>query len=410
MAFGVFVFAAVIATLFTQVRLNIEKLGEEPKVGIHLAQGEGFRTPLDESPHAELTAWVPPGYPLVTAAVFRVFGIESPASFRVLIELNAICYGLMVCGVYVIGDMLMGRAVGLIGAALVIADPLFLLLVHRIWDTYLSQAALVWLTVGALQAAKAEPKWIWLAGIGAGLGLLVQFNGSFIFVSPVLVWMAVRDVPFRRWIPLAAVSGLVFTFMLIPWTVRNYLQFHQIMYVRRGAELEMYLGNMPQSTGWQDLRYHPMVYLPERAKMMSMGESKYFAYCQQRFLENYHADPAAYWRRTARRAMLLVIGEPNSRPMEWASAGAWAGRARLVSDVLIFGLGVAGLISAFVLGYRVGWIVPWSIASVVPYLISHMNYRFSMQVKLFLLLMVGFLIWAVWRRMRDGNWPVFIRH
>ncbi len=404
-AVGVFGVATLVATLFTQVRLSIERLGEEPRVGVHVAQGDGFRTPMADGPAAPLTAWVPPGYPLVTAAAFKEFGVESRASFRVLIELNAVCYGLMVAGVYAIGQITMGRAAGLIGAALVMLDPLFLLLVHRIWDTYISQASLVWLTVLALRANRAGSGWRWLAGLGVGLGLLVQFNGSFVFVAPVLGWMAVRDAAVRRWVPLAGAAAVAFVLVLLPWTTRNLVQFHKLMYVRQGGELEMYLGNLPGSTGWQDLRLHPMVYPPERRLMEQMGEAAYFAYCGQRFSANYHADPAAYWRRTAWRAVLLVIGEPDSRPMEWRSAGAWVGRGRLASDVLIFALGTAGLVAAAGLGYRTGWIAPLSVASVVPYLVSHMNYRFSMQVKLFLLLMIGFLFWATWRRLTAGVWP-----
>jgi hypothetical protein len=404
----VFLLAALVATVFTQRHVDkdhMDHMGEEPMVAIHVAQGHGFRTPLDPSPSAEVTAWVPPGYPLVAAAAFKLFGIESTASFRVLIELNCVCYGLMVAGVFVIGQMTMCRPAGLIGAALVVANPLYLLLVHRIWDTYIAQALLVWLTVAALQSSAVGATWKRLAIVGVGLGVLVQFNGSFVFVAPVLVWMAVRDAPLKRWIPLAAVSAIAFGVVLLPWTARNYVRFHQLMYVRRGAELEMYLGNRPNSTGWQDLTDHPAVYAPERTRMLAMGEAAYFADCNRRFLANYHADPAAYWRRTAKRCLLLVVGEPNSRPMEWKSAGAWLARGRLAVDLSIFALGVAGLVLAACLRYRTGWMVPLSLASVVPYVISHINYRFSMQVKLFLLLMIGFLIWAAWRRVQDGAWP-----
>ena len=202
-----------------------------------------------------------------------------------------------------------------------------------------------------------------------------------------------------------AVSVATFGVVLTPWTVRNYVRFHQLMYVRRGAELEMWLGNRPTSTGWQDLTGHPAVNDRERHVMLSMGEANYFALCGRRFHDEYAANPAAYWRRTGRRCLLLVVGEPSSRPMEWKSARAWVGRARAAADVLIFLLGGVGLATAFALGYRTLWVVPLSMASVGPYVISHINYRFSMQVKLFLLLMVGFLIWATWRRVTTGLWP-----
>ena len=45
-----------------------------------------------------------------------------------------------------------------------------------------------------------------MVGIGAALGLLIQANGSFILVMPFLLWLAVRDLPVRRWVPLMAAS------------------------------------------------------------------------------------------------------------------------------------------------------------------------------------------------------------
>ena len=399
---GTFVVATLIATVFTQLRFAPDHVGEEPMVAAHVARGQGFRSPLSNSPTAELTAWVPPGYPVVAATAFRLFGVESRASLRVLVEANCLCYGLMVAGVVVIGCQTSSRAAGLIGAALVVVNPLFLLLVHRIWDTYFAQAILVWLTVAALAPGAT---WRRLIVLGAGMGLLVQFNGSFLLVGPVLGWMAVRDLPVRQWLPLAAVATVAFGVVLLPWTARNYVQFHKVMYVRRGAELEMWMGNRPGATGWQELSGHPATYKPEHDRMVSMGEAAYFALCGQRFRADYAADPAAFWRRTARRAGMLVVGQTSSRPMEFKSAGAWAARGRMAGDVALFAVAAAGLIVAWRLGYRTGWVVPLSAASVAVYVVTAINYRFSMQVKLFLSLMVGFLIWATWRRATTGTWP-----
>ncbi|HSV14952.1 MAG TPA: hypothetical protein VLI90_11900 [Tepidisphaeraceae bacterium] len=404
-AVALFIIATVIATLFVQIRGEFEKLGEEPRVGIHVSLGHGFRTPLDLSPDAEISAWMPPIYPIVSGTAFRLFGGPGPLAFRLLMEINAICYGLMVAGTFVMARLLLSRPAGVLAAVFVICHPMFLMLVHRFWHTYLAQAGMIWLIVAALRTQRSGPTFLRLALIGAGLGILVQMNGSFILVAPIIVWLAVRDLPIARWFPFMAASAITFILMLVPWTVRNYVQFHQLTYVRRGAELEMWLGNLPGSNGWQDLRFHPTVYLPEHQKMLEMGEANYFAYCKERFLENYHRAPMEYWKRCARRALYLVIGEPNSRPMEWKHASAWFGQLRLIMDVLIFSLGTAGLIAAWRLGYRTAWVVPFSIASTVPYLISHMNYRFSMHIKLLLLMMIAFLIWSIWQRRVMGAWP-----
>src|SRR5205814_1946091 len=68
-------------------------LDEEPRVGAHLALGHGFLSPLDPSPSAEPTAWVPPLYPLLCAGVYRVLGVETAAAVRALLLINAACLG-----------------------------------------------------------------------------------------------------------------------------------------------------------------------------------------------------------------------------------------------------------------------------------------------------------------------------
>src|SRR6202140_2266043 len=60
---------------------------EMGRIGASLASGHGFSNPF--GPSTGHTAWEPPLYPYLTAAVFRVFGIYSHASAFVLLTLNS---------------------------------------------------------------------------------------------------------------------------------------------------------------------------------------------------------------------------------------------------------------------------------------------------------------------------------
>src|ERR1700733_8538410 len=60
---------------------------EMGRIGRALAQGQGFSNPFNEMTGP--TAWEPPLYPFLIAAVFKLFGIYSRASALVLLSLNS---------------------------------------------------------------------------------------------------------------------------------------------------------------------------------------------------------------------------------------------------------------------------------------------------------------------------------
>src|SRR5271155_2607105 len=62
---------------------------EAGRVGRSLALGHGFSDPSVPSGTGP-TAWLPPLYPMVIGAVFRVFGIYTPVSGWVLLAINSL--------------------------------------------------------------------------------------------------------------------------------------------------------------------------------------------------------------------------------------------------------------------------------------------------------------------------------
>ena len=405
-----FILTFVFSTAYVMVR-PMGTLDEEPRVGAHVARGHGFLTSLDPSATAEPTAWVPPGYPLLCAAVYGVLGVETPAALRTLLVINAFAFGILISGTFVVGRLVFGRQVAIVTAALLIIHPIFFLRLTYFWHTYIAQAMLVWLVVFALLIARTKVTAVRLALFGCAFGLLVQINGSFVFAAPVLGWLAVRHEKFPRQLTMAIISGACFFAMILPWTYRNYSQFNELMYIRRGAELEMWIGNLRGSNGWQDLKEHPSVPFietgpnPENIKMKEMGEKRYFAYCGERFSEEYKHDPSAYWIRCVRRVGYLFVGPMSAPSITQVRLSARADLARWAFDMMIFVPAVCGLFLAWRRGYRFLWIVPLSLMSTIPYIISHVNYRFTMHIRLLLLMAAVFFVLSLLQRVRTGRWP-----
>ncbi|HEY3875859.1 MAG TPA: glycosyltransferase family 39 protein [Candidatus Kapabacteria bacterium] len=103
------------------------------------------------------------------------------------------------------------------------------------------------LTVERVYAASEKPStklWVQL-GILIGLQLLLRPDmmlGGALFVAWLLFWNR------NTWkgIALAAVIAIA---MCLPWTVRNYLDFHKFVFVSANAGMNLFEGNNPVATG-----------------------------------------------------------------------------------------------------------------------------------------------------------------
>src|SRR5438874_187076 len=84
------VWAVVFASTFMALHGYRPPRAEEANIGWHIAQGHGFRSPMDPSPEAPPSAWSAPLYPLVIGAVYKLFGIGSPTAVTALMLLNAV--------------------------------------------------------------------------------------------------------------------------------------------------------------------------------------------------------------------------------------------------------------------------------------------------------------------------------
>jgi hypothetical protein len=251
--------------------LRAPPFAEENNIAIHLARGEGFGSPMDSSVHPAPTSWSPPIYPYLMATVYRLWGIRTPAAITALMAINAACFGAVVAGVCVLGRTHFSSAAGWVTAGLLAIHPSFLFFVGDYWDTYLALALFIWILI----AAERSTKPVWAAIVGAGLGLLSLTNAAYVLAYPLIVWRAVRfeSPPRRRRAVAFAVAAFCVT--LAPWTVRNAATFGRLMYVRGGAEFELWLGNRPGASGLVNdatVADHPYKNAAQRAELIRIGE------------------------------------------------------------------------------------------------------------------------------------------
>ena len=395
---GIFVLSLFTAIAYVAASRAYEEdpFAEESAVAMHLVHGEGFSSPLDPSPHAAPTAWCAPVYPALMAAVWSVAGVNTLASRLGLLGINAVCMAATAVALWLLVSHLFSHRAGAWTVALYVFNPFLLLPVTDYWDECLAVAMFAWSMVAVLWLARGGGRpWHWF-GFGVGLGILALTGPQYALAFPLLIAVPLyRSAnPHRLRCAGLVILGLVLT--LLPWTLRNQRTFGHLFFVRSGLNLEIWLGNT-RGNGLTHsvLPFHPDVNSTEGKLYAQLGEVRYFQLCGTRFADDYRQRPLAFWKRCARRAWYLVAGDPTDPDYEGSRtpplAMRWHGKpvGRLIMQAILTLLAVLG---AWQVARRCPsrlWPLAAGLLSVVPYLVSHVQERYAMPLRITVLIFAG---------------------
>jgi hypothetical protein len=147
-----------------------------------------------------------------------------------------------------------------------------------IWDTSLSallMAALLWAT---LELAESQRVRHWaLYGLLWGFAMLT--NPAAALVYPVLLlWAGYRAGKCERrwtWLARPALGAGITVLCCVPWTVRNYVEFHKLIPLRSNFAFELYIGNNENYDGRH--RFQPGAITQDREilRYLHMGETAF---------------------------------------------------------------------------------------------------------------------------------------
>ncbi|MCU1351056.1 MAG: hypothetical protein JWM05_265 [Acidimicrobiales bacterium] len=215
-------------------------------LGTNLADGRGYIRPYDfeRAGRVVATAEYPPALPIVLAVATKL-GAASVEDQRIVLCLLGSATVLLIG---LAARRLAGPAAGLVAASIAAGYPM-------LWA---SDAALMPETLAALAAAGvlllalralSRPGWrSWLA-LGAALGASALVRSEALLLAPLLVvpmaWRVPRAGRRQRLMLAAAALGMAAA-VVLPWTVRNALTFHQLVpvsnnvgSVARGANCDL---------------------------------------------------------------------------------------------------------------------------------------------------------------------------
>lgn len=318
---------------------------EMGRIGASLASGRGFSDPF--GPPTGPTAWEPPLYPHLIAAVFLVFGIYSKASAFVLLTFNSVCSALTCIPIFRIARRMFSEkaAVGSAWAWALLPNVMFWC-TRSVWETSLSAlllATIIWLTLIMEDRTGLQP---WFEfGLLWGIAALNSTSLlSFLPAAGMWAWYrcGLRD---KKWFSARSLAGVVlasavFFACITPWLVCDYRTFGKFIFIRDnfGAELRLGNGNGADGTWMEYL--HPTQDVYAMRQYRAMGELPYITMRKQEALDYIRDDYSRFAVLCARRFVYFWAGAPRPTQPEWLNSAK--NSLFLASSVLTFwGIGRA---------------------------------------------------------------------
>jgi 4-amino-4-deoxy-L-arabinose transferase-like glycosyltransferase len=190
-----------------------------------------------------------PGAPLLYAASFYATGGAREGTARIVEALLGVAAILVV---FLLGERLGGRRVGLMAALAVAIYPPF---IHSTGELMSEPPAILTLPAAVLAflwAGERERLRAWLLP-GLLFGLTAMFRPEYLFVGAVFVVLAaIRVGRVRGWKPGLAGAGLLVAALLlpiVPWTIRNVDVLGRVVPISTGSGKALYVGTFLPADG-----------------------------------------------------------------------------------------------------------------------------------------------------------------
>ena len=362
---------------------------EMGRIARSLATGHGYSDPFEG--HTGPTAWTPPLYPLLLAAVFKLFGVYTLASAWVILAINSIFSAATAPAVYQIARRAFARNPDAIKIALwsgwlwALYPAAMQYAVKWVWDMSLTACLFAWIIVLALKLRDnpAATK-LWLL-FGTLWGLIALSNSSLLAFLPFcalwIIWpthhkgrghseqseesqylpsSGAPPAPTRaiRNLLLAALCTLA---IVSPWILRNYTALHAFVPLRSNFGAELYESAQLENEGYPTMATLPHSEAsPDFQRYKRLGELAYSREQGDRARLIIHHHPGLFASHILKRVYFFWASVPH--PTEHGSKGVAAETAREFSFAFLSLAGLLGLALALRNRIPAAWLFFWAFA------------------------------------------------
>ncbi len=348
-----------------------------------LLEGKGLSSPFGVPTGP--TAFIAPAYPILIAGIFKLFGVNSPASAYVVFALQIAVNLVTIWLLMYLARMLFDEPVALTAGIFWAVSPPLLYLPTIFWETSFTILLLLGLLALALWVRERSSLARWLA-FGAFGGLIALVNPALLLTligvaaGTAIVCGQRRSLRWRDGLLGLAMFVLVFC----AWPSRNARVFHAFVPLRTTVGFELWMGNHAGSTGFLDESLFPAYNKAELAAYEAQGEIAYTNH-KSALAKTYIAQhPATFVALSARRFARF-----------WLGSGTQGGSPLFIAHaVLTTGFGLFGLV--LLLRER-----RWSLALLlatplllfpIPYYMTHAEFRYRINIDAVLTLLAAYAL------------------
>ena len=250
------------------------------------------------------TAWLAPVYPMVVAASFLVFGIQTPSAAMAMATFNAVCSALTGVVVYLLAKQLASEKAATIAGWLWELSPSIAMMPFILWDTSLSALALSVALLQTLRLLAGEHRSWGICGGCWGLAALV--NPALCAPFPFIAVLLARRGKLRS-------VGIMTAFLLLfifPWTLRDYAVLHKWIPIRSNGLTEVYFANCGFET-------HP---LGNSMEYQRLGEAEFTSRTSHKLFNFVVSHPFVMLRSSFMRAPRFWVNPLDLWQMPWMIA------------------------------------------------------------------------------------------
>jgi 4-amino-4-deoxy-L-arabinose transferase-like glycosyltransferase len=360
--------------------------------------GRGFERPMG-GPSAQ---W-PPGYSVLLAGAYWLFGIEPLAGEL----LNAVLGALTVVVLVVLVERVIDRTTAIVAGTILAVMPGPIM-----WTDLLVSETLFTLlfVVFFLALVHARPTWRWMVVLGVliGIGGLVRGEG--------LTWGLLPIVLFWHELPRAELAkriGVVAVAVLVPWTIRNAVAMDAFVPIATNASITLWTGHNPDATGGQV--YPPEEFYDQFPPEAPLRELESAAALRNEAIEYLFTHPLHELELIPLK--LIHLNRGDSYALDWVNDGPegpvigriWVERIGVFADAAYYSLLTLTVLGVFLLG-RSFWRAPIGrlitcsfVTALVLYgFVYYGNYRYRLPYEPLMIIVAATLLVRLWR-WRDAS-------
>ncbi len=364
--------------------------------GQRLLDYKAFLSPLIADPsRADHSALMPPLYTVWVAGVYSIFGIESSWSTVALQVANSLALSLA-CGlVFCLAHAIGGRRAAWVAGLVAATNPVLIGFTNYIWDTSFFALG-VTLTVGlSYRLSKIRFRPVYFFGFGVWLGILALLNPALTLAYPLLVLYPARALTAKRQL-LQGVGAALLGWMvaILPWTIRNYVQFEELVYVRSGFMHEVWLGVAPEAdrAGADVFRNNFPLNNPEVARQVAeIGENQFLKQRGEQARQAIAADPGRFAKLIFMRTVDYWLGTALTHGGAYGGMIPATRQRQLIMVFFIIEFALI-MVAAFrgLFGIKEArWIGGIIFVVSIAYCITHVQVRFRVPVEPLIAVLIG---------------------